>query len=92
MSEVGNLNSEAAPAQRPVMETVPDPMVPDASNGNPQATSGGTAGSTGVQAQGTDGVQGSTNVQGNVQGTSNVLQDFLDTPQANRLGTPQADC
>ena len=78
MSEVVNQDAADA-AGRPVTETATNPMVPE-------ATSGGT-----LQAQGTDGVQGSTNVQGNVQGTSNVLQDLLDTPQVNGLGTPQAD-
>ena len=101
MSDVVNHDAASAAAKRPAMETVPDPMVSATSGGNLQATSGGTANSTGVQGtngvQGTDGVQDTGNVQGNAQGnvqsnvqgnvqatgTTNVLQDFLDTPQAN---------
>ena len=97
MSEVVNQDAASDAAERPAMETVPHPMVSDASNGNPQATSGGTLqgvqGTDGVQGvQGTDGVQDTGNVQGsvqgNVQGTTNVLQNFLyGTPQANRSAT-----
>ena len=76
MSEVVNQDAASNAAERPATETVPDPMVPDASNGNPQATSGsnpqGTSGGT------TDGARS------NVPGTTNVLQDFLGTPQADR--------
>ena len=67
MSEVANQDAANA-AERPAVVTDTAPMVS-------QATSGGTAGST-----------GSTNIQGTngAHGTTNVLQDFLyDTPQAN---------
>ena len=63
MSEVVNQDAADA-AERPAMETVPDPMV--------FATPGGT-----LQAQTNaqnDGVQGSTNVLGNVQGNIQGVQ------------------
>ena len=60
MSDVANPDAVPAAAERPAMVTDPAPMVSNASNGTPHATSGGTlqAADTAAELQG--------NVQGNV--------------------------